>query len=245
MLHDGDRKLLVGLLVLNLIGFAIPILAGYGPRGWSSEGGATTYPSAVALFLAGWYANRIHRVRRRVPTTAALSLRVREGAAIWLLMAAGFVFLGLDDLLRFHELLDRAIHSVLAIAETPWTDALDDLFVAAYFVAGLVILWRYRDELVSFGPSLRPILLGLAVTALMIVADVMTNRIDFLMAFFDEQVAKEIFRRLAILEEFSKNGAGMIFAWTMMRVLRAAEMPRRTLRGDAKDHPFPVTAARR
>ena len=44
----------------------------------------------------------------------------------WILLVGGFVFGSLDELFMFHERIDKAIHELLSLQQTPWTDRKSD-----------------------------------------------------------------------------------------------------------------------
>lgn len=100
-----------------------------------SEEGLVTYDSGRQLYLCsfaslsnGYFAFRFHHTLLSTDTL------------FWLALTAGFLFLAFDELFMVHESMDRYIHQLFALKETPWTDRLDDLLVGLYVaVAALVV----------------------------------------------------------------------------------------------------------
>jgi hypothetical protein len=67
----------------------------------------------------------------------------------WFLAAGLFLWMGLDDLLEFHEHLDFAIHSMMGWnPKGSKTDKIDDLIVAAYGLVALAMGWKHRRYLI-------------------------------------------------------------------------------------------------
>jgi len=133
------------------------------------EGGFTTWVSGAQL-LATSYANwKIWRSR-----AGQFGRRGRhEPIVLWALMAAGFLFLTVDELVQIHEQLDQWIHGLFGITETAVTDRLDDLLVAGYAAAGLGVLFRYRLELRLLRGDLALIILGFVLLFAMIAMDML------------------------------------------------------------------------
>ena len=96
-------------------------------------------------------------------------------ALFWLTLAVGFIYLSLDEIFMYHEKLDKYIHSVLAIKETPWSDRIDDLLVGIYvgIASGLIAL---SAKLKSFHLETKKIFAkALLIAAIMVLFDVITN----------------------------------------------------------------------
>lgn len=72
---------------------------------------------------------------------------------IWIGVAAGFLFLALDEVMMIHERMDRAIHLFFGITRTELTDRLNDLFVLLYAIIGLVAIYFSRKSLMFFKKS--------------------------------------------------------------------------------------------
>lgn len=70
----------------------------------------------------------------------------------------GFLFLGLDDVFSIHENIDRLIHIVLRIKETPWTDHIDDFILLIY---GLIAIFFIKDFVREF--RRHPYMVGLII----------------------------------------------------------------------------------
>ncbi|MGR3624966.1 MAG: hypothetical protein ACU0A0_01605 [Limimaricola sp.] len=134
------------------------------------ESGIVTYTSAALLALAAATSLRIGRQRR-----AGASLSLRDPRIVWTAIGLGFVWLALDDLAQIHENLDRLVHRLAGIEETPFTDRLDDVIILAYGVIGAAIMWAYRSELRRFPVMLGWLAAGAVLLVLQVVLDVLLN----------------------------------------------------------------------
>ena len=72
--------------------------------------------------------------------------------------AIGFLFLGLDEILSIHENLDKLIHHILMMKETPWTDHIDDIILLFY---GLIAIFFVKDFIKEF--KRHPYMIGLLI----------------------------------------------------------------------------------
>ena len=97
----------------------------------------------------------------------------REASLLWALIAAGFLFLAVDELVQIHEQIDQWIHALLRIKETAISDRLDDLIVAGYAVIGFSVLFVYRREFRLLRGDVSLVLLGCVLLLAMIVMDVL------------------------------------------------------------------------
>jgi hypothetical protein len=122
---------------------------------------------------AGTYLSFLNLIATGV--VAALVARRLSGAPVarfWWVAAIGFVWLGCDDLFVLHEQIDFAVHRLLGWdPEDPLTDHLDDLIVASYGLAALVLAWVYRAYLASFRWMLTILAVAFVLFAAMAVVD--------------------------------------------------------------------------
>ena len=95
-------------------------------------------------------------------------------ARFWRVAAVGFVWLACDDLFTFHEEIDRGVHALLGLdPEHPVTDHLDDLIVASYGVAAMVLAYRYRADLSRLTWMHLILAVGFALFTVMVLADLL------------------------------------------------------------------------
>jgi hypothetical protein len=131
------------------------------PHRYFGERKTGTYLSFLNLVATGVVAALIARRLRGMPF-----------ARFWWVAAAGFVWMGCDDLFVVHERLDRAIHAVLGLdPEDPVTDHLDDAIVGFYGVAALALAYAHRADLAVFRWMILILALAFPLFAGMVVAD--------------------------------------------------------------------------
>jgi len=168
--------LMVALATLIVL-IAIAVL-GHSHYNLLIESGATTVISAVNLLVAACLAWFIFGSRREGETDCkeCPDFDLRSPAAFWALLAAGLLFLAVDEVLFIHERIDWFIHSLLGMEETELSDSLDDAVVVAYACLGLACLWHYRAELRRYADLKLPVAAGLALATLMVLLDLLTTQ---------------------------------------------------------------------
>ena len=142
------------------------------------EGCPLTLVSVIQLELCGLLAWMTYVVRMPESTVMSWPQRlaaIRDSRSLWLLLSAGFIFLGLDDLLMFHEIADKLVHFVFSIRETALTDRLDDVIQLGYGLGGVCVLVAYRRELWRYAHTLPFWLMGLACAFGMMSLDDLTS----------------------------------------------------------------------
>jgi len=127
----------------------------------------------------------------------------------------GFSFLALDEILSLHENMDKLIHAIFRMKETPWTDHIDDLIVLAY---GVVAFYFIKEFFAEFGkqPFMIPMIAcGVGFFFFMVGADFMSNNEQTYGLFFlvDVDSSDLIHMRdvLRMLEDSAKLIAGTFF----------------------------------
>jgi hypothetical protein len=153
------------LLAATVVSLALMIALGltwHGEPGrYFKERKAGTYLSAGLLVASGVVAARIAGRLRRDPF-----------ARFWAVAAAGFVFLGMDDLLVIHERVDAWLHRLLGWDPEHWlTDHLDDAIVGGYGVAAGWWAYRHRRDLGRLRWMLAVLAVAFACFAAMVVLD--------------------------------------------------------------------------
>ncbi len=98
---------------------------------------------------------------RRLEEETSLRWRQNPSARPFFISAVGFLFLGLDDVLSLHENMDKLIHHILNIKETPWTDHIDDFILLIY---GIIAIFFIKDFIREFRKH--PYMVGLIITGL-------------------------------------------------------------------------------
>ncbi|WP_420862746.1 hypothetical protein [Algirhabdus cladophorae] len=202
----SSRRVIGTVFVLNAIMVLLGYLAGHLSKHYS-ENMAGTYISGILLILLGVISFRIYRNR--------------PGHLIWLIMAAGFMFLAYDDLFKFHEGLDKDIHKFFNITETSLTDRIDDIIIAIYAFLGVATLYFYRAEITRHPVLFAYLGIGFAVVGLSVILDIVTNDAAILQwAGIPDTILPGIKKSLGTLEEVAKLMAEAIFLAGFLEVLR-------------------------
>jgi hypothetical protein len=223
--------------------FIIAMLALAVARGMMRDSRDMEVSSFFILLVTASIVWRIFLVRRP-PGTSALG----SPARIWLFISLGFAYLALDEALDFHEGIDFGVHWLLGMTETGLTDRLDDMIILVYGVAGLIIIFRHRNEFRSFGDGRILFIGGFAFLVLMVAVDAGSNRPDLLEASgLDPRAAHRVLRVMEFLEEFLKLPAECAFLVAFARIYERASEPFRAARraaaggaaptGDRAGHP--------
>jgi hypothetical protein len=201
------KRFLVLLLASNVLLSLAPLLFGISAKAIASESSPITLLSFAQLVASSIICWKVFRVR--CPYSKP---RLDTPQAVWAIMAAGFLFLSIDEAALVHERLDFLIHTVFGIRETGVSDRLDDVIIAAYGLFGIVVLWKSRSELVRFRRVLPLIAIGFAFMFLMVALDMVTNRNDVLPLFIRDPSAGETLAHwLNLAEEVFKLLAEAMF----------------------------------
>jgi hypothetical protein len=190
------------------------------PRRRFQEGQSMTWLSAAHLVAMGLIAWRI-LVLRKAQTRQPI---LRSPLLIWALMAAGFLFLAVDELFEIHEQVDHAIHSLFGIAETSLTDRIDDLLILLYLVIGLAAVYIARGELLRYRRTLPFFAAGLVLALVMVVLDVLTNDVDPLRMLLPRAYLGPVFLWAPVAEDAFKVLAEAFF---LLGFIQALQMTRR------------------
>ena len=198
------------LLILDILVLAVLIPYGHlhhqDPGYFMREGKTITHLSAVQLGAIGLLSLLI--LKQRWPISGKSSL-------LWLAIGAGFIFLTVDDLVQFHENLDKWIHHWVGRKPNNITTRLDDVIILLYGIIGAGIMWINRAELKNYRALLPYLVWGFVFLILCVGLDVFTHRtdaIEFLIS--DAQVYMPILYWLHPLEDIFKILAEGIFLGT-------------------------------
>jgi len=192
--------LVVGLAVM------LGLLAG-SPARHFGESGFTTWVSGAQLVAISVVTWKIWRLRG-----GTLVRNVwRAAHFVWLLIAAGFLFLTIDELVQIHEQLDEWIHALLILTETAVTDRLDDLLILGYGLVGLGVLYHYRRELRLFRRDVVLIIVGFVLLSAMIAVDVLFGHPDIIALFAPAHAVRSLMGWAGAVEEGFKVFADAAF----------------------------------
>jgi hypothetical protein len=151
----------------------------------------------------------------------------RAPHVVWALIAAGFLYFGIDEVGRIHENTSLWIYRGLGWERSALSSRLDDLLVGSYGVIGAAVVWRCRAEL-RICPQPLPLLsLGLVLMFAMVALDLITHRDDVVRSFIaDPEDAKRIRQWLAVGEEQFKILAEGVFLASFWHCYRSFNIKR-------------------
>jgi hypothetical protein len=198
------------LFVANGLVFGLAVMLGYlagSPARHFGESGFTTWVSGAQLLAISVVTWKIWRLRGGRFVRDAW----RAPHVVWLLIAAGFLFLTIDELVQIHEQLDRWIHAVLGITETAVTDRLDDVLILGYGLVGLGVLYQYRRELRLFRRDVVLIIVGFVLLSVMIAVDMLFGHPDIIALFAPAHAVRSLSGWAGAVEEGFKLFAEAAF----------------------------------
>ena len=234
------KSVFYGVPVATTVLIASAIFAGAragDPYRYFKEKTITTFFSASLLLAIGWLCRRMRQLRHVAPARNFW----KPETAIWGIMALGFGYLALDELVQIHESIDKLAHQLFRIKESNFTDRLDDAIVCLYGIAGIAAIFVYRKELVHHRHALPFVIAGFALFFIMVGLDFLTSRIELLRALFKTRLTGTIVTTFAIAEESCKLYAGACFFLGFYRVVYKAKLlkstPRTAVVGGAEHSP--------
>ncbi|AFY57114.1 hypothetical protein Riv7116_4697 [Rivularia sp. PCC 7116] len=221
-----NKRVILGTFTLEflIIGSALlrAFLLNVDPKRYFDDKGYVSWFSFLQILLAAYLAWRIYKSRK---SNAVINNPNRDSNKnrsynFWAIVSFGFLFLGLDEILKIHENLDFFIHDVFQIQETNNTDRIDSLIVLFYALCGGGIVYWAKSELRKFKLALPLFSLALFVTFMMIFLDLLTDSRDVIYWIItNENLAYIVHRSLSIVEEICKIIAQGIFIITLHRCL--------------------------
>lgn len=121
------------------------------------EGGIVTWVNASQILLLSIVAVAVYRAR--------LTGNDSFGAAFWLVVAAGAIYLTLDESFEFHEQIGQLLQD-RRLPRPPLVNGWGDVVLIAYAVPVLGMCWLFRREITADPEVLRYLLLGAGVLIL-------------------------------------------------------------------------------
>ena len=172
-------KLLFSLVYVDFLTVLLAIGLGcalhQNPTAYTAEGEPITWLSFAHLLVTSTLSWEVFSRR----TGGSLRGNVwRSPTFVWLLIALGFLFLAIDEIVAIHESIDHLFHRTFQIQETGLTDRLDDVIMLGYGLTGAGVLYAYRCELVRYKSALPLVICGFALFVLMGLLDALVNRDD-------------------------------------------------------------------
>ena len=178
---------IAGLVLLGILAVLLKDEAQVVARGFLIEELPDAPVRRVSIFGQEFYADASDVNRTDILTAMGLStvagIGVITGVVLrgWMrgrrrtarafgVIAAGAMFLALDEALSIHETIGL---NMLFLRELPLVDHPDDLFLALYAVVAVVVAWKLRDLLSISATARRWMAAGALIFALAVVIDVL------------------------------------------------------------------------
>ena len=202
-------SLLFFSLSLNLTAIIYAIYRGIN-RGdfarYYKEGYFLTNVSTLHLFILSLLCFYIFSLRKKYLKTSFINNK--GNPILWKILAISFLFLGLDEQFMIHEHLDIFTHhlmeSILNYKGNSITRRLDDIIVFLYFIFGVFILSKYRQETILFKNAKPYLLTGLILSLTMISIDIATSQRDLFNMIFSEEKVPYMIKIFGVVEDSIK-----------------------------------------
>lgn len=212
----AERRRWIVVLGGTLATAALAVMLGERPADQFDEGKLGTWASCLLLLAVAAVAFGTWRARRDALGSGF------GPALLWLLIAGAFVYLALDDGFRWHEKIDRFVHrDVFDVPATAVTERLDDLLIGLFGLAGLGVLYWFRDELRRVPGLVAVLALAMALTFVQVGLDT-ANREDVYGWVAEREQRRLVRRWLPVAEETTKLVAEAVFLLALLRARRHA-----------------------
>lgn len=166
------------------------------------EGKPYTYLSFAQLLLAGGLSGWIFWLRHK---QVKLTSGIKSLHWIWLIMAAGFVFLAVDEVTQFHENLNKWILVWFSLEKNNITNRIDDVIVGLYVLVGLGMVIINRREFIPYKGALKFLFVGIAIALVHVLFDLMGHHTDFVRMIIKEQsLIMPVYQWMQAIEEILK-----------------------------------------
>lgn len=216
---------LILLLIFDFVLIAFLIFFSDDPKKYFKEWHLITWISLIKLLTISYINWNIFATRKGNDA----SFNLTTNYSIWLIVAFGFLFLGLDEIFLIHENIDKLIHKLLKMQETSFSDRIDDLIVLIYAILGILILYSYKDELLKFTKAFSYLFIGFLFLFFRIFIDFITNRNDIIPLIINEdKLVKAINHILALSEGTTKLLAETFFITAFYLCLKLSRKIERT-----------------
>ncbi|MDY6901825.1 MAG: hypothetical protein SWZ49_27670 [Cyanobacteriota bacterium] len=183
------------------------------------ETGIISWLSCIQLLVLSGLSWRISWVRKQVETKVKKSPKT-----LWQLIALGFFYLAVDEILQIHEATDWLIHWLFKMEETRLTDSIDDAIVALYGIIGVYLLYKFWDEFKHYFQAFRLFIFAFILKLVMVIFDFYTNDEMILSnRFSDPEEQKVMLDWLTTIEDSFKILAEGVFIAAFCACLQIAK----------------------
>tara|TARA_Y100001968_G_C19418942_1_gene750609 strand:+ start:573 stop:1292 length:720 start_codon:yes stop_codon:yes gene_type:complete len=204
-------------LSLNLTGIIYAIYRGIN-RGdfarYYKEGYFLTNISTLHLVIISFLCLYTYFLRRRYLKTHDTNNKGKPN--LWLILFLSFLFLGIDEQFMIHEYIDIFTHNLIDIGfnyqGNSITKRLDDIIVLFYFIFGIFILFKYKEETILFNKAKPYLVIGLILSLVMISIDISTSQKDLFSIIFATENVRYMIKIFGVIEDSIKLFALTFFS---------------------------------
>lgn len=143
------------------------------PMRYFGETGIISWFSCLQLLILAGLAWKIYRIRKLAHIEETKGKHAPQ--TLWKLIAMGFLFLAVDEIVQIHEATDILIHWIFQIPDNSKFLQLDGLIVAGYSAIGAYILYSFWDEFKQYRSAFYLFIIGFALKATMVLIDLGTD----------------------------------------------------------------------
>ncbi|MGB6298870.1 MAG: hypothetical protein WBF90_22195 [Rivularia sp. (in: cyanobacteria)] len=210
----ASKKFILSTIVLEVLVIGSALLRAFllnvNPKRYFDDQGYVSWFSFLQILFAAFLAWKVYKSRKS--DVVINDSNKSKSYNLWAIISFGFLFLGLDEILKIHENVDFFIHDFFQIQETANTDRIDSLIVLIYALFGVGILYWAKSELSKFSQAFPLFGLAISLTFAMIFLDLLTDTTDFFdWLITNDSISYIVYRSLGILEECCKIFAEGMF----------------------------------
>ena len=221
------KKVALVTFGIEILGIAIAvgraIILQRSPMRYFGEGGFMTWVSIIQLLVIASLCWKISSLRKAKTKTSRFFSK-RKPEIFWRVTGFGMFFFALDEGLKIHENLDRFILNYFQIEITDLTSRLDDFIILAYAIAGLLIIYWFRNEIANYRDSLFWFVWALFFSFSTIFLDMLGHNRETFAIFADNlDQLNDIHHWFSAMEEIPKIFAGGAFIVTIYKCFQIAQ----------------------
>ena len=180
------------------------------------EGYFLTNVSTLHLLIISFLCFYLYSLKRKYIKTN--SDKKKGKPIFWLILCLGFLFLGIDEQFMVHEYIDIFTHDLMKFIfnyqGNSITKRLDDIIVLLYFIFGVFIISKCKEEIILYSNAKSYLRIGLILTLMMISIDITTSQNDLFSIIFPIDNVKYMLKIFGVIEDSIKLLALTFFcAW--------------------------------
>ncbi len=174
--YQPSKIIIIQIVLLNAIFLTIAILFGLSKgniKAELGELGLITWISVCQLLFISGTSFKLFTLNNNT-----LSLQSWKSSQIlWVIIAMGFIFLALDELIHIHDMFGKQIAQFAFINNPKIASRIDDLIIVVYFSVGIIFLYFFRNEIEKHTKVKPLFLVGFLTLFVMVGIDIIPSRI--------------------------------------------------------------------